>query len=165
MTDKKFKDSDIPHIPPQGYVARHNHSYKSIQWLESVAANTGVFIEHARNVGEYKIGKFRVDGYDRVNSIAYEFYGCRWHACPKCYPNRNAKDPQTGQTMNEIYDQTMTREKYLRNRLKEVKIIWECQFDLMVRTYPNLAEFVNNIDNPERLKIRDAFFGGRVNAI
>ena len=67
--------------------------------------------------------------------------------------------------MNEIYNQTMTREKYLRNRVNDVKVIWECQFDLMIRTCPELAEFVNNIDVPERLKIRDAFFGGRVNAI
>ena len=161
----KFKDSDIPHIPPQGYVARHNHSYKSIQWLESVAASSGVFIQHARNVGEYKIGNYRVDGYDRENSVAYEFYGCRWHSCPKCFPDRSAKDPQTGQTMNEIYNETIKREKYLRNRVKDVKVIWECEFDLMVRTNNILAEFVSNIDVPERLKIRDAFFGGRVNAI
>ena len=165
LGDKKFKDSDIPHIPPQGYVAMHNHSYKSIQWLEYISASTGVFIEHARNTGEHKIGNYRVDGYDRENSVAYEFYGCRWHACPKCFPDRNVRDPYTGQTMNEIYKQTMTREKYVRNRVKDVKVIWECQFDLMVRKTPDLAHFVNNIDVPERLRVRDAFFGGRVNAI
>ena len=165
ISEPKFKDSDIAHIPPQGYVARHNHSYKSIQWLEAIAHSEGVFIEHARNVGEHKIGKYRVDGFDRQNGVAYEFNGCRWHGCPKCFPNRDARDPQTQQTMKEIYNQTMKREEYLRKRVKEVRVIWECEYSRVVREHPSVAEFVANLDVPERLSIRDAFFGGRVNAM
>ena len=165
ISDKKFKDSEIAHIPPQGYVARHNHSYKSIQWLEAVAHSEGVFIEHARNVGEHKIGKYRVDGFDRQNGVVYEFNGCRWHGCPKCFPNRDSRDPQTQQTMKEIYDHTMAREEYLRKRVRDVRVIFECDYDRVVRENPAVADFVGNLDVPERLSIRDAFFGGRVNAM
>ena len=27
----------------------------------------------------------KVDGFDEANNTVYEFQGCVWHGCPKCY--------------------------------------------------------------------------------
>ena len=45
-------------------------------------------IQHARNHGKYRIPDtwWTVDGYDLETNSVYEFLGCFWHGCPKCFP-------------------------------------------------------------------------------
>ena len=42
-------------------------------------------ILHALNGGEQHIGNSYVDGYDPAKKTSYEFMGCLWHGCRKCY--------------------------------------------------------------------------------
>lgn len=46
------------------------------------------FIWYVKNGGEVRFGNFIVDGYDEVNNIVYEFYGCYWYGCFICYLDR-----------------------------------------------------------------------------
>jgi hypothetical protein len=165
ILDKVFSSSDISHIPSQGYTARENHSLKSIQWLEYLSHTQKVFIQHARNIGEYSLGKYKVDGRDE-NGVIYEFYGCRWHSCPDCYPGerRFLKDPYNRLTMDALYRRTVEREQFLKENSPRLVTIWECQYDKLLSTDKDMAEFVSSLDLPARLVIRDSFYGGRVNA-
>ena len=36
-------------------------------------------IEHARNGGEKRVGKYSLDGFCEERNTAYEFQGCFWH--------------------------------------------------------------------------------------
>ena len=66
----QFVKSNVPQPPALGYGNRSsNHSQKSVIWLEFVAKQTGVKIEHARNGGEKKILTYFVDGYDHENGM------------------------------------------------------------------------------------------------
>ena len=47
-------------------------------------------IQHSRKVGEHRIPgtHYAVDGYDPQTHTVYEFYGCFWHGCRTCQPQR-----------------------------------------------------------------------------
>ena len=38
-----------------------------------------IHIEHVRNGGEKRVGKYSLDGYCEEYHTAYEFQGCFWH--------------------------------------------------------------------------------------
>ncbi|CAC5389505.1 unnamed protein product [Mytilus coruscus] len=126
-------------------------------------------IQHAKKGGEKKLfinnKCYKVDGYyyDRENKMrnVYEFYGCYWHGCTKCYsPEEICKKDRNKKTMKELYDQTKERLKTIEDYLKpNVKIhtIWECEFDQ--QKYPEVDPHLKPIDK------RDAFYGGRTETI
>lgn len=155
------------------------HSQKAIQWLEYICLEYGIRIQHAKRGGEKKIfigGKcYKLDGYyyDRKTETRniYEFLGCYWHGCPKCYsPEEICKKDRNKKTMKALYDKTMERleiiKDYFENKTSEasgsirsVKIhtIWECEFDQ--QKYPEVDPHLKPIDK------RDAFYGGRTETI
>ncbi|CAC5378304.1 unnamed protein product [Mytilus coruscus] len=126
-------------------------------------------IQHAKRAGEKKLfinnKCYKVDGYyyDRENKMrnVYEFFGCYWHGCTKCYsPEEICKKDRNKKTMKELYDQTKDRLKTIEDYLKpNVKIhtIWECEFDQ--QKYPEVDPHLKPIDK------RDAFYGGRTETI
>ncbi len=69
---------------------------------------------------------FTCDGLDIENKIAYEFNGCYYHGCPKCFSNRKC-----------AYDKTMAREKLLIDAGLKVESIWECDWQTLKKTLPN----------------------------
>jgi hypothetical protein len=40
---------------------------------------------------EYTIGPYSIDGYVKDN-VVFEFLGCYWHGCKKCFPHRYGKN-------------------------------------------------------------------------
>jgi hypothetical protein len=83
-----MKKDKIAVIPANGY-SKQNYSQKSLSWLKFISERDHIFINHARNGGEYKIGKYFLDGYCKDTNTGYEFHGCFYHGCPRCYLNRN----------------------------------------------------------------------------
>jgi hypothetical protein len=61
----------------------------------------------------YRIGKYNVDGYDCETKTVYEFYGCFFHGCPRCY-TKDAFNPLARKLMRELYNDTMRRENNLK---------------------------------------------------
>ena len=51
----------------------------AVKWLSWVAEESEIDIEHVRNGGEKRIGKYSVDGYCEERNTVYEFQGCYWH--------------------------------------------------------------------------------------
>ena len=166
IISKQFVSSSIAQIPAQGYVRNSRHSSKSIAWLEWESRKLGRPIQHARNMGEKVINclgsRYLADGFDSKTKTVYEFNGCRFHGCPKCMVNKKIKDPRTGFTMKELHEMTIKRTAAIRASGYAVKEIYECQFDQMVKQNSELANFIaNEVDVPPRMKIREAFYGGR----
>jgi hypothetical protein len=54
-------------------------SNTAIKWLTFVSEKEGICIEHVRNGGEKRVGKYSLDGYHEESNTAYEFQGCLWH--------------------------------------------------------------------------------------
>lgn len=119
-----------------------------------------VFIRHSKNGNEKSFDNYKVDGFcDETNTI-YEFHGCFYHGCPKCYtPHTFNKVLQ--RSMNDIYEKHLTRIEFLKSKANLIEI-WECDFDnlasnnfLRKNTDDSLKTFINP---------REALFGGRTNA-
>ena len=51
----------------------------AVKWLSWLAEKDEIDIEHVRNGGEKRIGKYSLDGYCEERNTVYEFQGCYWH--------------------------------------------------------------------------------------
>ena len=51
----------------------------AVKWLSWMAEKDEIDIEHVRNGGEKRIGKYSLDGYCEERNTVYEFQGCYWH--------------------------------------------------------------------------------------
>ena len=97
---KLVPENTIVSRPPRGWSgARSNQSVKALKWLAwqehllrqqtNTSQAPGDRIRTTTNGGEMRVGPQRVlvDGYDVSTNTVYEFHGCLWHGCPKCFKN------------------------------------------------------------------------------
>ncbi len=54
-------------------------SNMALKWLSFVSEKEGICIEHVRNGGEKRVGRYSLDGYHQESNTVYEFQGCLWH--------------------------------------------------------------------------------------
>ena len=126
------------------------------------------YVQHVRNAGEYKIPgtDIHVDGYCPYTHTVYEFQGCFWHGCPTCYPNRHEKHAShCDRTMQDVYDATQDKVQQLTKQGYKVIEMWGCEWEHLQQTQPEIDSFVQGLDFIEPLKPREAFCGGRTNAV
>jgi hypothetical protein len=169
-----------------------NHSKVSIEWLEWVSATEDVDMKHALTGNEFKIpywsfeldeegtdkakngqvGNFKrcyykVDGYAEASNTVYEYHGCFWHGCPKCYENKpNTINKKNKKSMKQLYNETVKRIDYIKKKGYNVVEMWGCDWKNQKAKNKEIREFMvmNEINVIEPLNPRDAMYGGRVNA-
>ena len=169
--------------PPRGWFgAQTNHSLTARKWLsfenhmrqlESEDTENPVLgdrIRHADNGGEVRVftpaQSYLVDGYDEVTKTVYEFNGCLWHGCPVCFPQRNQYSKlNQDRTFAEMYDPTLTKAAILRNNGYKVESMWSCQWKYLEEEDDFVKDFMLTWKPTEPLNPRNAFFGGRTNAV
>ena len=118
-------------------------SFVAIKWLEWEAKKRGIHIHHARcgHGGERQILGARVDGYHPESKTVFQFHGCLWHGCEKCYPEdrqglvlqktRQGKViPRLGiekkpMSRKTAYELTLMRTQFLRKEGYRVVEKWE----------------------------------------
>ena len=127
-------------------------------------------IAHVGNRGERTLmhgtKSFLVDGYDEQTRTVYEFQGCFYHGCLRCFPNRSMKHPiYLNKTMYVEREETRDKIEQLTTLGYHVREMWECEWNLMINTNLQVKEFVDKLDIVPPLNLRGAFFGGRTNAI
>lgn len=113
-------------------------------WLEWISMIEGRHIKHAMNGGEHKIGNRRllVDGFDAQTGEVLQFHGCFWHGHP-CSKTKGMIINAVRKTpMKELYETTIHNEQYLRDLGHTVRVLWECEWEKMIKTTPKLQEFV-----------------------
>ena len=54
-------------------------SNMAVKWLSYQMEKNNIHIQHVRNGGEKRVGKYSLDGYCEEHLTAYEFHGCFWH--------------------------------------------------------------------------------------
>ena len=135
------------------------YSESSIAWLDWISQRDNVEIKHALNGGEVTLPDIgKIDGF--CGNTVYEFQGCFWHGCEKCYTC------DTINTKNQIDMLTLRKRTQLKNdKIRAVGYdlveVYECElkkekkFSKFLKTWNR--EFVGPL-NP-----RDVFFGGRTN--
>ena len=75
---------------------------------------------------------------------AYEFNGCYYHGCPRCFPrSRHTTTARRGdRTMAECYEATLKKKTALEAACRGVVTKWECDWDREVKLDVSLGEFV-----------------------
>lgn len=160
----------IARVPPAGYV-RTQQSMEALEWLEYLRRFEGVpDMHHAgnSNVGEKTFGRYRVDGYSPSRNVAYEYYGCWYHGCPKCFPKekRSLQHPDTHLRLDQAYNRTLERERELKTKYGlSVVSIWGCDWANRKRDGGDAMKTqLVSMDVQALLKPMEAFFGGRTEA-
>ncbi|XP_064644724.1 uncharacterized protein LOC135498397 [Lineus longissimus] len=160
-----MKPNTIGVLPPYGYTC-DKQSAIGVKWLEwLMRKNPNLFIQHAQNGGEKAIANYKVDGWDERNNVVYSFDGCYFHGCEVCFPNGDTMNQRTGSTMGELRERTAFRRTFLKDRGHTVISKRECEFRAEIKADPELAAFAKDLNISEPLNPREAFFGGRTNAV
>jgi len=85
-----LQENQIGIVPERGYEKEHKASDIAIKWLEWIGETTKRVIIHAGNGDEWRVGRYKVDGYlvpreeeeqNGKQQTVYEFLGCVWHGC------------------------------------------------------------------------------------
>ena len=109
-------------------------SFIGTKWLEWEAKQRGIHIHHARcgHGGERYILGAPVDGYHPETKTIFQFHGCFWHGCRKCYPDASQRkevvrrDCQGRAITRKIaYGLSLMRTKQLRDVGYTVVEKWE----------------------------------------
>jgi len=127
------------------------YSEGSIAWL-----NTFTNMPHALTGGKINVCGAKVEGFNPETNTVYQYHGCFWHGCPKCY-NEETINNVNHESMGDLYQKTMERCKQIIGAGYTLIEMWECQW---VKT--KKCKNRNNIVEP--LNPRDAWYGGRTNA-
>ena len=112
------------------------HSKKAIAWLDYMSDIGNIEIRHAENNdnGEFKIPKsnYKADGYCEKTNTIYEFHGCIYHGCPKCF-NKNDTSPITHTKYKDLYQKTMDKENFIRSHGYILITIWEHDWNYITK--------------------------------
>ena len=155
----------------------NNYSYKSLEWITYLEKLNDITIQSAYRGKEkvITINDFssKVDGYDEQSNTIYQFHGCYYHGCQKCF-NANDTNKDGSKLMIDMFNKTNHMTTILKNAGYNVVEIWEHDYDDMINKSKKsvdqdmmlLTNHINNIDLEYYKPIdpRDAFFGGRTNA-
>ena len=98
-------------------------------------------------------------------TMAFEFLGCLWHGCPRCFKNRECKLPGGDRTVEEAYDSWQKKEQLLKMDHAEVIAAWECDVDSDLRKDKEMREFFKSCTAQGPMEPREALYGGRTNAV
>ena len=164
-----LKANTIAIPAPDNYQSQYKaFSHSSIQWLEYEACSRNINIRHALNGGEVKLGPYHVDGYAVIDGLItiFSFFGCFFHGCRQCF-NPHDRSPLTNRCFDELYSETMRRLIALQSHynVQSVNVMWEHDWNLLKRTDSRVKAFLQCYQEPTPLNPREAFYGGRTEAI
>lgn len=152
-------------IPPNGYSQRDKQSFAAQKWLKWLTFKTNQKIQTTTNGFEKRIGKYKVDGFcDHTNTI-YEFHGCLFHGCLKCFPDRNMKLPLTNITAEEAFSRTLEKQKFLEQSKFNLVTIWQCDLNKQLEDNSEMKSFFDSLEKYEPIKPNQALYGGRTSAV
>ena len=168
-------EADLIALEPQGGWRgnRINQSKIALEWLyyqDHLLGGMGR-VRHVRNGGKVQVGTpgemVYVDGYDETTHTIFEFYGCYYHGCPRCFKRQRdvRRNCHADRTVNEVYEATERKAAMLRLCGYHVVEKWECEFQEEKKTDPTLKAFLDDLDMVPPLDPRDAFYGGRTGAV
>ena len=149
-----------------------NQSKAALEWLCYDDFKLGENrLRHVRNGGEQKVitpgEAMFVDGYDEATKTVYEFHGCLYYGCLKCFPNHRQRKHNCHpyRTISEVYEATCQKTKQLRQAGYTVIEKWGHDFEVEKKTNPTLINFLTTFGLSDPFNPRDSFFGGRTNGV
>ncbi|KAJ1523104.1 hypothetical protein ONE63_000997 [Megalurothrips usitatus] len=163
-------------VPRGGYRGRDKQSFMALKWLDYEQHKLGDKgkIITAENGREVRVMGRPVDGYTEIThedgstiKTIYQFHGCFFHHCRKCFPNLNVRERLQSGQVGDPYEQTKRITSLFRSSGYKVKEIWECDFVYECNHNPTYKAYYahNTTKRSPPLKVRDALCGGRTSAL
>ena len=134
-------------------------STESIEWLNYLQVQEDIKIQHGYNGGEERLGKFRVDGICFETNTVFEYNGCLFHGCPKCYDGESVNFE--GHKMKDLLARTRRKQRYLEGRGFSYREIWACEWNQLKKASLEVSRIVEGLDLLPPLDVRQSLFGGR----
>ncbi|XP_068756329.1 uncharacterized protein [Montipora capricornis] len=134
----------IENYDPAGYQPAQKYSVMALQWLSRIHHQKGDCILHALNGGEQCIDNNYVDGYDPAKKTIYEFMGCLWHGCDKCYLP-DTVNPVNDTRMEDLLEGTICKIERFKKLGFQVEGKWECEFKQELTTNIEMKSFIESL--------------------
>jgi hypothetical protein len=98
-----------------------------------------------------------LDGFSKYGNKVFQFHGCYFHGCPKCFA-ADAIHPTRNVPYGLLYEKTIAHSNELKKFYKERNVyeIWECDFKQQYQITQYDKDLCNIILDREEL-----FYGGR----
>ncbi|XP_055924592.1 uncharacterized protein LOC129956687 [Argiope bruennichi] len=162
---KHIRKNSVVMVPVHGYINSTNYNPDAIRWLDFIATQENIEIHHALNKqGEKRINGVSVDGFCEETNTIYQFHGCFYHGCPECFEG-GTLNSLSGVSMRTLFERTNESTARLRNQGYRVIEEWEHVFKRRSNDDLELHQFILSHELKDRLEPRDAFYGGRTNAV
>ena len=129
----------------QAFFPDKKASAGAILWLENESKTRGIHIHHARcgHGGERFIGNGAADGIHLPSKTVFQFHGCFFHGCPKCYPDRE-QFLAGGKKAKVLFEATKKRKAAVQREGYRVTEMWACDYArnppkpiAFAKTYPH----------------------------
>ena len=157
-----LKQDTLGVVPPLGYRHRDIQSVEAMEWLYSLRLGPQLRWK-GHPLGEATILGAKVDGYDPETQTVYQYHGCFFHGCPRCFQqDRQRVYFPMGRSMEDLYDKTMDRTNELRDARYRVVEKWGHVWDAEREQHVPFPSWIN--DQFPTLS-RQVLYGGRTNAI
>ena len=114
----------------KAFYPKHSSSPESLRWLEKEAALRKIHIHHAAcgHGGERWVERAPVDGCNHETKTVFQYHGCHWHGCRKCFPyDRNRIITHHEKTREDRFKATFERTQKLRAAGYHVIEAWSCE--------------------------------------
>lgn len=119
-----FEQAPTSHLNGRGCPKCQNTVSKSSQlWLDNLSIPKK-YREKSIKVGDTT---YKLDAYDPINNIAYEFNGDFWHGNPEKF-SPNDINPKTKTTYGELYEKTLKKENKLKVAGYNLVSVWESEY-------------------------------------
>lgn len=131
----QFNQMPTDHLKGAGCpkCCKKQHSKQQIEWLEYIAKRDNINIQHAMNDKEFKVGKYRVDGYCKETNTVYEFNGIFYHGHPKFFKPLKLNSV-CKKTYGELYIATLEKQLFIENQGYNLVTIWEHEWKALKQT-------------------------------
>ena len=158
-----LKDNTIGVISQTGIAGHRNQSREGLLWL-LLQKNNYPGLQHALSThGEKVLLKSPVDGgFHEATKTVFQFHGCFWHRCPKCYTDRAAKNTVNGETFDALYTKTVRRINHLKMLVIMLSKNGHVNFQTRIVSVLKISTWIQKYHN---LCQKMLFYGGRTEAI
>jgi hypothetical protein len=115
------------------------YSKIALKWIKELEINNNIKIQSAETE-EYTldwkkygvdsalyIRNMKLDGICHETSTVYEFHGCLYHGCPKCYEPEGIS-PISHTSFKILYEKTLEKERIIRKCGFTLITMWECDY-------------------------------------
>ena len=160
-----LKANTIGRIPVDGYRNNRNYSNKSIECITYFEKITGVSYRHDWHANGEKYltdANAWADGYYESSHHKYviAFMGCHFHGCRRCY-DLTTHNTHLNRSMGDLYRESIRWIKRVTNNGYKLSVVWECDWDRMVKNSPDIQEHLESYSLSTPLLPRDCLYRGR----